>query len=370
MRRGLALFLVAIFLLSPPGAPSERRCDHDPLVAALLEEGDPHRWVAWIATLSGAQPIQTDSSPATITTRYSFSLFDGEGGANAFTYLIQELEGMGFQAGTDFQVHTYDFPFDERYPERNWKNLILTFPGVDPTLQDERVLLVAHLDSISENPSVLAPGADDNASGAAGLLEAAWRLRHFQFSRTLHLIWFTGEEQSRVGSEHFVADYADWLPDVTALINLDMFAFDWDEDRCFEIHVGTLPGSRAIGQCLKESITAYDLDLRYDFIDNDSAYDLSDHAPFWAAGVPAVMLFENFFYQGETGCGVIDRNYHYHQTTDTLTYINAETGFAILQAAIAAAAHLAGPESSDFSEMTRGVFHPGILRSGIPWQPR
>jgi hypothetical protein len=125
--------------------------------------------------------------------------------------------------------------------------------------------------------------------------------------------------------------------------------FDWNNDRCFEVHAGTLPRSHKIGKCLKQVINAYDLDLTFDFIDDETAYTFSDHHPFWLEGVPGVMVFENGFYQPGETCGKTDRNYAYHTTADTLVYINQSTGFSILQASLATAAHMARPLGARFS---------------------
>ena len=307
----------------------------------------------WIAELSGANAVPGEDGETFITTRSSQVMFEKSSELSAFAYLKNELENLGFIARRDFTVHTYAYPYGNRYPDRNWKNLILTIPGSDPNLQEEKVLLVAHLDSISNQEKTLAPGADDNGTGAAGLLEAAAILSQYRFDRTIHLIWFSGEEHSRLGSTFFVNDYADWLPNIKAVINLDMFGFDWDNDRCFEVHAGTLPGSQEISACLSSVIESYDLDLTFDYLDNDQAYMLSDHYPFWQQGVPAVMLIENFAYHPNGVCGVTDRNYHYHQTTDTLTYINADTGFSILQTGIGALAHLAGLQEPCFQTAPR-----------------
>lgn len=287
-------------------------------------------------------------------------LFESGQEPNDFTYLQEQLSAMGFRKDRDFEIHTYDFPYADRHRERNWKNLILTFPGTDPILKDERVLLVAHLDSISPVETTLAPGADDNATGAAGLLEAAISLRHHQFARTIHLTWFSGEEQSRQGSKHFVADYADWMPDIEAVINLELFGFDWDQDRCFEVHAGVLSGSQQIGTCLSSVIESYQLDLKFDFLDNASAYTVSDHESFWQRGVPAVMVIENFSYQPNLTCGMGGRNYHYHQTTDTLTYINEQTGFAIFYRQSSAAWRIWRNHSASASRKRQGYILPAM----------
>ena len=344
-----SLILTFSVLLTAWAPASGETCGYDPLIAEILSLGDQERWINWIAELSGARSILTEDGEAFIQTRSSLVMFEPNLQPSAFDYLQDELVNLGFVSGRDFTVHTYDYPYGDRYPESNWKNLILTFPGVDPDLQHERVLLVAHLDSTSDQEQTLAPGADDNGTGSAGLLEAATLLSQFQFDRTIHLIWFSGEEHSRLGSTYFVKDYADWLPEIKAVINLDMFGFDWDGDRCFEVHAGTLPGSQEIGACLSAVIDAYDLNLTFDYLDDETAYTLSDHYPFWLQGVPAVMVIENYSFQPDGVCGVTDRNYHYHQASDILGYINADTGYAILQAGIAALTQLAGPQGVCFT---------------------
>lgn len=345
MPRILQSLIAATLILASVAAPAaaDFQCGYDPLVADLLNQADQARWVQWIAELSGAAAIPTTEGEAVIKSRSSSILFEPQFKPSAFDYLQAELENLGFSEGADFTIHTYDFPYSEKHQERNWKNLILTFPGEDPDRMDERVLLVAHLDSTSDQEQTLAPGADDNGTGAAGLLEAARLLRNAHFSRTINLIWFSGEEQSRRGSEYFVEDYADWLPGIQAVINLDMFGFDWDNDHCFEVHTGRMDGSQVIGHCLQIVIEAYDLDLQFDLIDDASAHSYSDHNAFWVNGVPAVMVSENFTFQPGGVCGVTDRNTQYHLTTDTLTYINPDTGFAILKASLAALAQIAGP---------------------------
>ena len=364
----LSLVALGLNLLVSPNLPFFA-IQYDPLVESILTETQPDRWLDWIASLSGEKPVKTAQGEGRILTRSSFVLFDPQRQPSAFDYLQEELGQLGFVKDQDFKIHTYNFPYGDRYPEKNWQNLILTFPGSDPQLQNERVLMVAHLDSISDQELTLAPGADDNASGSAGLLEAAAVLRHYQFSRTINLIWFSGEELSRVGSEHFVEDYAEWLPDIVGVINLDMFAFDWDNDRCFEIHAGVLPGSQKIGFIFEDVIDLYRLDLTFDFIDDETAYPFSDHKPFWDESVPAVMVFENGFFQPGKTCNNADRNTTYHSTSDTLTYINQDTGFSILKSAIGTAAHMAVPEGYCFAEISQVS---GFSKSGfiyLEWSP-
>ncbi|MFN2305177.1 MAG: M28 family metallopeptidase [Anaerolineales bacterium] len=341
---------------------------YKPLVAEMLSESQQNRWLGWIKPLSGESKIQTEWGDSRILTRSSMVMFEANQTPSAFTYIQDQLKVLGFKQGEDFQVHTYAFPYDARHSDRNWKNLILTIPGKDPALKKDRVLLIAHLDSTSNQEQNFAPGADDNASGVAGLLEAAAILRYYKFERTIHLIWFSGEEQSRLGSQYFVKDFADWLPEIIGVVNMDMFAFDGDGDRCFEIHAGTMPKSQEIGQLVSEVIRAYQLNLTFDFIDDDRAYKLSDHAPFWEHNIPGIMIFENFFYQADKTCGNSDRNFNYHRTSDTFTYLNPETGFSILQAAIGTIAHMAQLQERCFSEPPQISSIPIFENFYLTWQ--
>jgi leucyl aminopeptidase len=342
--------LFSLVLMTSLVIPQVDACQYNLFVVEMLAEMQQMRWVHWIEALSGERPVSTSEGDGKILTRSNLVMFEPDRAPDAFTFIVETLQDMGFKDNQDYEIHTYNFPYEERHPERNWKNLILTIHGTNPDLHQEKVLMVAHLDSISGKETVLAPGADDNATGSAGLLEAAAVLRHFQFDRTIHLVWFSGEEYSRVGSEHFVDDYAEWLPNIIGVVNLDMFGYDADDDRCFEVHAGTLTGSKGISDCLQDAINAYDLGLAFDLIDDETAYAFSDHFPFWEKDVPAVMIYENGFFQAEKTCGKTDRNPKYHTIADLLTYINQDTGFSILQAALATTAHLAEPNGRCFSE--------------------
>ncbi len=358
------LFL-GLVLISTLSVPLSDNTAYDPIVAEILAETQKERWVNWIAALSGDIPVETGSISGFIHTRSSLVMFEPDHNPSAFIYLRDELNHLGFTEGRDYEIHTYNFPYSARHAERNWKNLILTFPGTDPELAQERILLVAHLDSTSEKETTLAPGADDNASGAAGLMEAAAVLGDFAFKRTIHLVWFSGEEWSRVGSEHFVEDYASWLPEIIGVINLDMFAYDADHDRCFEIHTGIMPGSQEIGDLFAAAIKTYHLNLTFDLIDDETAYTFSDQKPFWDNGVPAVMVYENGFYQEGKTCGISDPNYRYHTSGDTVTYINQQTGFSILRSAIAVTAQLAVPIARN-SEVTKST---SVIKMPIQLRP-
>lgn len=316
-------------------AGSTNACSFNPVTAGLLENTSAEQWLDWVSKLSGAEPVIIEGEETRIETRFSPSLFDGQANARAFDWLLEQLQQWYPPEQIEVQPFTVEFE-DQQF---TWKNLVLTLPG--ERQPDEIVILAAHLDSTSDQPTRSAPGADDNGSGSATLIEAARLFRDARFARTIQIVWFTGEEQGLFGSQAFVKRVDPHQ--IAGVVNLDMFGYDSDNDRCFELHVGTLPVSQAIGQCVSTSIQAYELGLKFDYLE-ESAIDRSDHGSFWEEGIGAVELLEDLFDNNQpNGCVGQDPNPHYHTRQDVIANLNPETAFAIAKAGLAAVAGLAQP---------------------------
>lgn len=156
------------------------------------------------------------------------------------------------------------------------RNVVGELPGRGPRAH-EVVILGAHLDSWH-----LAEGAMDNGSGSATILETARALAAvgWQPRRTVRFVWFMSEELRLEGSRAYVAAHRDELPNVVAMINLDM------------------PGSpRKFGVFghheLKPFLEAVVADLRgYELDPEIAEYSgaWSDHAPFVAEGIAALTM--------------------------------------------------------------------------------
>jgi len=317
-------------------------CGFNPLVESLINDLRYSDWVSWIEILSGEKPVTQNDETFTILTRYSESLFNGNPNARAYDFVLEQLRQWGYEDGID--LFEQEFTPSIENQTATWKNIIVVIPGSDPQLAQEQVLLTAHLDSTSQgNPEVRAPGADDNASGVATLLEAASVYKQYSFKRTIKIIFFTGEEQGLHGSRAYVNQYRNELKDIVGVFNLDMFGYDADNDRCFEMHVGEMKSSNIIGGCLADTIESYAIDLKFDYLVSE-ARGSSDHATFWLAGVGAIEILENFnTHNYEGGCGDSDVNPNYHTEKDLISEMNLATGHSIARAAIAAAARLAEP---------------------------
>ena len=155
-----------------------------------------------------------------------------EGLAAAAEYIAKQFETIGLEPGGDdgtyFQSFTTTHTPDGE-PAR-LRNVVGVLPGTNPGWKDQSALLTAHYDHLGRGwPDVhsgdegrVHPGADDNASGVAVLLELARTLAAAGHPRrTILFLAFTGEEAGRLGSRHYVLDPVRPLDQVMGVINLD-----------------------------------------------------------------------------------------------------------------------------------------------------
>lgn len=366
------LVITIVLLFSIPttsGSSQSPTCPSSPKVQEILNQVTQDAIAQWIRNFSGEDFVTIEGSQRAILTRYSSQLFNFNVNALAYPYLGEQLESFGYEDGIYLTDHFYSpskiFKSKETQirdwmanagdgfyfrPEElalnkqvlSWQNKVVTIPGHGPNA-DEILLMTAHLDSISTQPSTSALGAEDNGSGVAALMEAARLFRYYKFDRTIKIIFFTGEEQGLLGSVAYVADHPAEMIDIVCVVNLDMFGYDSDEDRCFELHVGMQADSNVVGTCFTDVIDNYELDLTYDYF-TSGATGASDHAPFWNANVGAIEVLENCHDNDiPDGCDGKDRNPNYHQTSDIIANLYLPVTQAIAQAGIGTAASLALP---------------------------
>jgi len=330
-------------------------CAQDPLVQDLVDQTSTAQWLDWIEKLSGEEPITVAGAESSILTRDSSAMFSGSSIARAYDFALQQARSWGFE-GARIEEHVYG--------ASNWKNLVLTIPG--ETFPDEVVMVTGHLDSMSPTASTYAPGANDNGTGNATLFEAARLMRQFRWQRTVKIVFFTGEELGLLGSEAYVADHP--TTDILGVVNLDMFGWDGDGDRCFEIHAGTMQDSIDVGNCFADSLGNYGLGLSRDFL-TTSATDRSDHASFWQVNVGAIEISENFFNDGLVdGCVGADDNPGYHTVNDTIAAnMMPSFGYDIGRAALATVAGMAIPEKRCFGGAAQLTATAGVASVGLSW---
>jgi len=175
-------------------------------------------------------------------------------------------------------------------------------------------------------------GADDNASGVAGLLELARRLasRPGGLDRGVAFVAFGAEEEGALGSSHFVKSPTLPAESIAAMLNLDMIGRLRDDT--LDVHgVGTSP---VFAPLLQEAGRAAGLKLKL----RDGGYGPSDHNAFYAAGKPVL-----FFFTGPHA--------DYHRPSDTADKIDVPSIARIVSLAEAVVADLA--QSSRVVAFTR-----------------
>lgn len=157
----------------------------------------------------------------------------------------------------------------------------------------EIVVLGGHLDSINQGwgGDKQAPGADDNASGSANLIEALRILMEKdQPKRTIEFFWYAGEESGLLGSAEIAKQYKAEKKDVIAVLQLDMTLFPGSG----EYTIGSMTDftSAWLRDYLKAMNTTY---LNAKIVDDKCGYGCSDHASWNRQGYPALMPFESSF---------------------------------------------------------------------------
>jgi len=180
-------------------------------------------------------------------------------------------------------------------------NVIARIPGREPNLKEQPVILGAHRDHFGRQAGLFFPGADDNASGTAVVLEVARILVEsgLQPARTITFVSFDGEEQGLLGSQFYVDNHVKEPVKPNAMINVD--------------HAGIGNGRLTVG------VTGFDKQVAQEAgqtaglaeqLDLFGFFPGGDHVPFKEAGVPTVTVVSG-------GAHV-----HYHKPSDTPDTVN------------------------------------------------
>ncbi|MCX6638925.1 MAG: M28 family peptidase [bacterium] len=257
---------------------------------------------------------------------------------SAAVWIQQQFQNMGLSSWRD----TFEIGGLMRY------NVLAQRPG---TLHPERVLyLAAHYDATAGLPVLpedYAPGADDDASGAALVLECARVISQFGFQNTIRFAIFAGNEQGLIGSENYLTHLP--IPGETYLgaLDADMVGYSgtdpWPPD--LVIYSDANPASIVIANKINEAITTFLPTFQQPVIHQDASMVYADHAPFWDAGIPAVLAMEDEVWGN-------DLNPHYHSATDQVQYLDVQYALHSVEALLAATTDLAMPNTIAQSWLT------------------
>ncbi|MCX6554473.1 MAG: M20/M25/M40 family metallo-hydrolase [Candidatus Aminicenantes bacterium] len=234
-------------------------------------------------------------------------------------FILQRFGQLGLAAAAD------PFVFEWHYASRN---IVAVIPG--KAAPEHMVLVCAHYDSTSNYPLVSAPGADDNASGTAAILEMARILAAEKFNLSIGLLCVSAEEWGLYGSAHYAQEARQQGAEIIAVVNLDMIAYPGSRQRVLDV-IGNRQSEWLADRFIAVAQPYVGLRLAKVI---DASLTWSDHSSFWDQGYAAL-------------CGIEDSdNPYYHSTSDTLETLDLAFATEAVQASLAAVAELAQPVTS------------------------
>ena len=308
------------------------------LTSSLMGVSFVDTQVGWAVGSAGIV-IHTEDSGVTWTQQPS--------GTYVILYGVSCMDASrGWAVGNGAVVRTED---GETWPSINdnmpdqWRNVVATVTGTATPARN--YIVCGHYDSYSPTPMVLAPGADDNATGTSVVLEAARVLKDFPFRSSIKFICFSAEEQGLLGSNHYAGHARAAGDDIGGVLNFDMVGYgtpdiylycnstsEWLVEYCIAVRDTFMPWL--------ELTKSVDPTMRY-----------SDHSMFWDRDYSAF-------------CGIeVDytSNPNYHSINDVMDYLTLSITADVTRLAVASLASMAGLDTTLIDVVEVPPPSPGLL---------
>jgi len=200
---------------------------------------------------------------------------------------------------------------------------------------DSIYMIVGHIDATSEDPLASAPGAEDNGSGSACVLEAARVLSQHDFDCTIEFVLVSGEELGLIGSEAYARFCYNEGRRIAGVLNFDMISYTgsggWDTN-IYADRNSPLESALAdlLAQLTDDYSSAYSVR-----VGTDGPFFGSDHYYFSFYGFPAIFSIDAQLW------GAPDFYPWYHSTGDRIERLDLDFGTEVVRGAVAALATLA-----------------------------
>ena len=265
------------------------------IVPALLEQVESDRLLAHVRSLQDFRTRHIGSSQVS----------PREGIGAARKYIKDQLEILSAASGGNLYTFEQGFEAFVTADEKSTQyNIVGAISGAE--VNAGTIIIGAHYDSVGTpliSSEAYAPGANDNGSGVAALLEFARIMSSRQYRATIMFVFFSAEEFNRQGSINFAAWVQDKNIDVLGMINVDTIGNVHDRNgnrndrqiRVFSAGPNEASVSRKMAR--EANFLAYnynlDLDLQVqDEIDRQNRY--GDHFSFSELGYPAIRLINAY----------------------------------------------------------------------------
>ncbi|MDP2423182.1 MAG: M20/M25/M40 family metallo-hydrolase [Bacteroidales bacterium] len=210
------------------------------------------------------------------------------------TWLKNKFISFGYE-----DVVLDSFPYNRTWNNvycQTWQyNVVCNYPGyLDP---QKIYILGAHYDSYVKSPSnpfLLAPGADDNASGVAAALEVARIMKQYGYAPkfTIRFMAFAAEELGLHGAYHYANKAAQQNMQIQCMINNDMISYDVGGPLTWKLKIQKYPNSQWVTNLatqIAQQHTTLEVTDSTQYIGNSDSY------PFYLNGYAAIFLQENTF---------------------------------------------------------------------------
>lgn len=273
------------------------------------------------------------------------------------------IENNFIQYGLETEKHLFT------YGANTGENILGRKAGV----KDEAITFIidGHYDGVSNSP-----GADDNGTAVAAVLEVLRILSNYDFEHSIRFIGFDFEESGLVGSYQYVQNAIKPYEDIQGVLNFEMIGYYSEDDNSQSIPAGfnvlfptqtqQIQNNNNRGDFLIVCGNDASSTLITDFVNYSNQYvpgldlidlqvpgngqvapDLrrSDHASFWDSGRKALMITD----------GADTRNMNYHSMADTIGNLNFDFMTKVVKATLATLVELAVPISSGYDEYDIGL---------------
>ena len=280
------IILVFVLLLGTQGSLYPQST-----IQTIINQTNLDSLMYFVEELSGEVSTIIGCSPYTIVSRHKNNASNNK----AADYIKQKLNSYG--------LVTYDQNFSSTGRNVYGVQLGTVYPN-------KEYIICAHYDDMPSGAT--APGADDNASGTAAVIEAARIFTQYQSKYTIIYALWDEEEQGLIGSAYYAQQAATAGDSIMGVINMDMIAWDSDNDSVGEIHIRNFGNSVALKDLMLQVNTNYSIGVIPSVINPGTT--ASDQASFWNNGYGALLLIEEY-YGG-------DFNGYYHTTNDRIIHFN------------------------------------------------
>jgi hypothetical protein len=245
------------------------------------------------ASVYSQEPISVDSLKKHVYTLADDS-FEGrsigtKGGDRAAQYIVQQFELIGIKPLLTKYYH--HFVYHTHAQSAEGKNVIGLIEGSHPELKNEYIVIGAHYDHVGyyfkDGKKIIYNGADDNASGVAGVIELARAIynNQSQFERSIILVAFDGEETGLNGSKWFVKDSLIPASQIKLMLSIDMIGMLSKNEGVELYGTGSFKNADLIAQQTASKIN---------LVIKKNAKAVSAHTdtkPFGDVGIPAIHVF-------------------------------------------------------------------------------